>query len=986
MDGPSRAFEPETAKSDPSHAHGSEGSPAELLAAAIEHARHMLPAQAPLQGFVHHNTLHAFEHLPFHEGVLAASKCFGAEPFEREALFARHIASGRIRPRDIDAVLADDQVDDDPVFPGGPGRRTLRKLRLEQIVELPERTPLRWWMEESDVLRRIHPSVGPQARAVLLGDGRNEAELVRELWTLLARAAEPSEAKHVDRLPASKRPRDRLLARTGIDTDDLVHPLLTRLAAAYVDQGMAYWTMPRRQEGIYSAFCDLYRRRFGPPDPWLRGLAQRLTRQQREGWTAERIVIETLGELEIEPCDWAEVVTRTLSSLGGWAGMIQQMETRSEWAPVQVLPATLLEYLAVQLMLDAQAYAHVSREAIDEPHDGWPHLDDRWRTLAYEAFVVAQLAGLSARTFAEPTHVQAYLAEIAAFDSLARRWTLQRAYERNYYVGVLDSMLEHAAMGVEPPREPVAQLVFCIDDREESLRRHLEEHMPSVETLGYAGFFSLPIRFLGLDAIRPRQLCPVVLTPRHLIVEEPVDPSQAEAYAGRRRRFGQLQHASFIGGRTFLRGGLISLGLGLGAMIPLVARTLAPRMAAKIGYRAQHATVGRPATRLRLERPEGEGPDADGMLRGFTVAEMAKIVGDALETMGIAQRLAPLIILVAHGSDSLNNPHAAAYSCGACSGGNGGPNSRAFAQLANRPDVRELLAERGIDIPLGVRFIGAYHDTCSDEVEYYDLEGVPESLRTSLAEVQRALSVAIQSAAHERSRRFMSAPLDMTPAQALAHVEARAVDLAQPRPELGHVTNAIAFVGRRHPTRGLFLDRRAFLISWDSLTDPTGQRLGPLLQAVGPVGAGINLEYLFSYLDNAVYGCGSKLPHNVAGLIGVMDGHSSDLRTGLPRQMIEIHEPVRLLFIVEAEPELILQVVGERPLVQQLVVNEWIIAVAWSPSTGKMFMFRNGAFEPYEPESTQLRIVERSVDHYRGQRDHLPCVRIKAGIGEEAAR
>jgi uncharacterized protein YbcC (UPF0753/DUF2309 family) len=985
MDGSSSSFEREAAHSKNGHGQRS-GSPAEILAAAIAHARHLLPSQAPLQGFVHHNTLHAFEHLPFHQGVLAASKCFGAEPFEREEVFARHLASGRIRPRDIDAVLVGDQVDDEPLFPGGPGRRTLRKLRLEHVLELPAQTPLRWWIEESDALRRIHPSVGSSARATLLEGAKSEAECVRELWNLLARAAEPSRLEHVETVPASPRPRDRLLARTGIDTDELVHPLLTRLAAAYIDQGMAYWTMPRRHEGLYAAFCELYRRRFGPPDPWLHGLADRLTRQLSEGWTIERVVIETLGELGVDPGDWEEVVTRTLSSLGGWAGMIQQMETHSEWAPVQVLPATLLEYLAVQLMLDAQAYAHVSGEADDEvPVEAWPHVDDRWRALAYEAFVIAQLAGLPARSFDEPAHVQAYLAEIAAFDSLARRWTLQRAYERNYYVGILDSMLEHAAMGVVAPQAPVAQLVFCFDDREESLRRHLEEHMPSVETLGYAGFFSLPIRFLGLDAIRPRQLCPVVLTPRHLIVEEPVDPSQAEAYANRRRRFGQLQHASFIGGRTFLRGGLISLGLGLAAMIPLVARTLAPRTAAKIGYRARKATLGRPATRLRLERAEDEGPDADGLLHGFTLTEMAKIVGDALETLGIAQRLAPLVILIAHGSDSLNNPHGAAYACGACSGGNGGPNSRAFAQIANRADVRALLSERGIDIPPSVHFVGAYHDTCSDEVEYHDLEGVPEPLRASLATVQRALEVAIKSAAHERSRRFMSAPLDMNPAQALAHVEARAVDLAQPRPELGHVTNAIAFVGRRHSTRGLFLDRRVFLISWDPITDPTGLRLGPLLQAAGPVGAGINLEYLFSYLDNAVYGCGSKLPHNVAGLIGVMDGHSSDLRTGLPRQMIEIHEPVRLLFIVEAEPELITKIVGERPMVLQLVANEWIIAVAWSPSTGKMFMFRNGAFEPYEPESTQLPVVRRSIEHYRGKRDHLPCARVEAGIGEEAS-
>lgn len=970
-----------------SPAHRSD-TPAELLAAAIEHARHLLPAQAPLQGFVHHNTLHAFEHLPFHQGVLAASKCFGAEPFEREAMFAGYLASGRVRSRDIDAVLADDQVDDDPVIPGGPGRRTLRKLRLEQIVELPERIALRWWLEESNALHEIHPQVGAPARASLLEGAASEAQCLRELWVALASAAEQHHAEEDAKAEEAEpvRPRDRLFARTSIDTDEWVHPLLTRLAAAYIDQGLAYWTMPKRQKGLYWAFCELYEQRLGPPDPWLRGLDHRLARQQREGWTAQRVVIETLAELEVDPRDWSEVVTRTLLSLGGWAGMIQQMETRSEWAPVQVMPATLLDYLAVQLMLDAHAYAYAVREASEADLDAWPPRDDRWRAHAYEAFVVAQLAGVSPRRLAEPQHAQAWLTEVAAFDGLARRWTLQRAYERRYYVGILDSMLAHAAAGVVEPRNPSAQLVFCLDDREESVRRHLEERMPSVETLGYAGFFSLPIRFLGLDAIRPRQLCPVVLTPRHLIIEEPLEPSQAEAHAARRRRFGQLQHASFIGGRTFLRGGLIALGVGLAAMIPLVGRTLFPRTAAKIGYHARKATLGRPATRLRIERAEDEQPDADGLLHGFTVTEMAKIVGDALETMGIAQRLAPLVILVAHGSDSLNNPHAAAYSCGACSGGNGGPNSRAFAEIANRADVRALLSERGIVIPPSVRFVGAYHDSCSDELEYYDLEGVPQSLRAGLAEVQRGLADAVATAAHERTRRFMSAPLDMTPGQALAHVEARAVDLAQPRPELGHVTNAIAFVGRRHSTRGLFLDRRVFLISWDPTTDPSGARLGPLLQAVGPVGAGINLEYLFSYLDNSVYGCGSKLPHNVAGLIGVMDGHASDLRTGLPRQMIEIHEPVRLLFIIEAEPELILQVVGEQPEVLKLVVNEWIIAVAKSPSTGKLFMFRNGAFEPYEPESDHLPVVERSIDHYRGKRDHLPCARVTAGIAKQVPR
>ncbi|HUO56961.1 MAG TPA: putative inorganic carbon transporter subunit DabA, partial [bacterium] len=304
--------------------------------------------------------------------------------------------------------------------------------------------------------------------------------------------------------------------------------------------------------------------------------------------------------------------------------------------------------------------------------------------------------------------------------------------------------------------------------------------------------------------------------------------------------------------------------------------------------------------------------------------------------------------------------------CGACGGGRGGPNARAFALMANDPQVRESLG-----IPKDTIFVGAYHNTCNDLIEYYDVDRVPASHAADLALAQKALDQAAALSAQERSRRFDNVPLDVSPLDALKAMADRTEDLAQVRPEYGHATNAVAVVGRRSLTRGLFMDRRSFLASYDPETDGDGTVLTRVLSAVGPVCAGINLEYYFSFTDRAGYGCGTKLPHNITGMLGVMDGHASDLRTGLPWQMVEIHEPVRLLLVVESPLSRLQAALSRLPALDRLVKNRWIQLAALEPGTKEIHLFRDGRFEPYQPESQELPQIPSSVQWYRGKRGHL---------------
>jgi uncharacterized protein YbcC (UPF0753/DUF2309 family) len=281
--------------------------------------------------------------------------------------------------------------------------------------------------------------------------------------------------------------------------------------------------------------------------------------------------------------------------------------------------------------------------------------------------------------------------------------------------------------------------------------------------------------------------------------------------------------------------------------------------------------------------------------------------------------------------------------------------------------------------------VGAQRNTCNNAVEFFDTDLIPAKCQPLFDRATTAIDVARRREAHERCRRFDAVPGWYPPLAALAHVQGRAADLAQPRPEYGHATNAFCIIGRRARTRGLFLDRRAFLISYDPTHDEDAAILARILAAVVPVVAGISLEYYFSYVDPVGYGCGTKLPHNVTSLLGVMDGAQSDLRTGLPWQMVEIHEPARLAIVVEGPPERVWRVVENNPGIERLVRNRWIWLACLDPDSGALWERRPTGFVRRTAEHPLGTVVGESAEWYQGKRGFLPPVAVVAGDVTHAA-
>jgi uncharacterized protein len=446
-----------------------------------------------------------------------------------------------------------------------------------------------------------------------------------------------------------------------------------------------------------------------------------------------------------------------------------------------------------------------------------------------------------------------------------------------------------------------------------------------------------------------------------------------------RRALGRTSHQFHLGTRGIALGAVITAGLGVLATFPLVARVLFPGLTAGLRRRAGWFVRPPKKTRLRLERTAAAaGPD--GAAIGFTVEEMTNIGERVLRDIGLTQNFSRLVCYLGHGSHSMNNPHESAHDCGACGGAVGGPNGRAVAQILNDPRVRAGLASRGIAIPDDTVFVGGLHNTCNEYVKFADTDLIPATHRAEFDVARDDVEKAVAKNAHERARRFESAPLDITPAGARQHMDARAEDLAQVRPEWGHATNAICVVGRRERTRGLFLDRRAFLASYDPTQDTSDAAiLTRTLQAVFPVCGGISLEYYFSHVDPSGYGCGTKLPHNITSLLGVMDGAASDLRTGLPWQMVEIHEPVRLLIVCESTPEIMLGIMAKHPAIGTMAAKGWVQVAVLDPTSSQVQVYRDGAFLEYRPRAARLPAARSSVDWYHGWREHLEFAEIGSG-------
>lgn len=702
-----------------------------------------------------------------------------------------------------------------------------------------------------------------------------------------------------------------------IDMDSLVHTTLFRIVCSYLDQGIAIWKFPIHDKGFLASIREMERYSF---TSFFR------TKHARSMLMEGDVKIEDLLNMIVgDESLYEQYLFDQQFAHQGWSGIVSVVEDHP-YTMLDRKNISLKEFIHLELLLELDALYYL--------------FDEKFKPLIKK--IKVRPDALFAPVIASELHEVLFL------------W--QEAFEWSYYDEILAAIHAATSHAETPHAEGKSfQAMFCLDDRASSFRRYLEITDPKCETFGTPGFFNVEFYFQPEHGKFFTKLCPAPMKPKHLIKEL--------GTRGTRKSDPYFQKNT----QTLFRGWLISQTLGFWSAFKLFLNIFLPSASPATASSFSHMDK---VSRLTIANKNPDHKESNLQI-GFTVEEMTTRVEGLLKSIAMVKDFAPLVYVVGHGSSSVNNPHYAAYDCGACSGRPGSVNARVICYMANHPGVRNLLRESGIDIPSETQFVGGLHDTTRDEIAFYDEGSLTQANATRHQQHFKTFATALTLNAKERSRRFESINTKANASDIHEKVKRRSVSLFEPRPEYNHATNALCVVGRRSLTRDLFLDRRAFLNSYDYRIDPDGTYLFKILKAAAPVCGGINLEYFFSRLDNQKLGAGSKLPHNVMGLFGVANGIEGDLRPGLPGQMVEIHDPVRLVTIVEHYPEVVLKAIEREAETHEWFINAWIHLVVIHPETKAFFVFRSGKLYPYTPlaEVKVAHGVEALIESYL---DNIP--------------
>jgi uncharacterized protein YbcC (UPF0753/DUF2309 family) len=713
----------------------------------------------------------------------------------------------------------------------------------------------------------------------------------------------------------------------GMSISDFVTHNVSQHCASYFDHCQSSWETQHKTD-LYQSWLLHVK---ADMSPWLlmgihnvRHIARSLPEEP------VTMIAEALQALPIPRGEWKNYLTALLMSMNGWAS----------WCAYERWQARLgkrdddhiVQLLAIRLAWEHFAFVHsLDGQTLPAWTKAWDELIE-WRA--------------------------------ASNDQGSVDWIFQEAQEIAYQRKLCRALKPRPRFSVSDIAHKAAmQAVFCIDVRSEVFRRALEACSTAIQTLGFAGFFGLPLSYAPLGSRTARPQLPGLLAPTLRVSDSTGSQSTDKQVRHTRQRSLRLKaiwkdfRSSATSTFTFVE----SCGFFFAGS--LIKNTL-PRLTSMVAAKPK---AGGPKSSLRPSLSLGKA-DAPS-----SVDSLCDLVAGILTNMSLTADFARLVLLVSHGSETVNNPHAAGLDCGACGGHTGEVNARVLASLINDQAIREALVERGIAIPSTTHVLAALHNTTTDEIALFDTDLMPLTHAADLTQLEEWLKEAGHRA---RGEQASSVGIHENEASSsknlLKQFQTRSRDWSQVRPEWGLVNNAAFLIAPRVRSRSINLQGRVFLHEYQSALDSNGSVLESIMTAPMLVTNWINMQYYASTVDNRLYGSGNKVLHNVVGgRLGVFEGNGGDLRIGLPLQSLHDgqalrHTPLRLSVFIEAPQSAIGAILLKHEVVKTLIDNAWIHLFQITPGPESISQYRNGNWVPVQDDDViaDQRVGRMSEESY----------------------
>ena len=662
----------------------------------------------------------------------------------------------------------------------------------------------------------------------------------------------------------------------------LITEEISKWCAAYFDEGQSAWRMPWKKQSLFAAWRQAALVDATPELIGFKGFRKVVAGLPESTTDAVSMMLDLL---DVPAAKVEDYLHRLLMTLPGWSSYVQY-QVRDK-AMHGTHNESLLDLLAVRLAFETQ----LARQFEDAD------LCEEW--------------------------LHSFGFEKAASQDKQLLWhaALELGFQRELCTKITQSAAQAYS---EPQVRPAVQAVFCIDVRSEVMRRSLEAASPEIETMGFAGFFGMPIEYIPFGQRHGTLQVPVLFTPKYRVREHlPQATPEQEKDARRKLQVGRRVAHSWNAFKTSAVSCFSFVeAAGVGFAWKLVKDGF------QLGQHDSHSCSSCTAPNLHEHKRLIPDPLDDTQAEaGIPPEEQAQLALGALKNMGLTSNFSRLVMLCGHGSNTTNNPYAAGLDCGACGGHAGDSNARVAAAILNQPMVRSVLEGEGIRVPQDTRFIAALHDTTTDAITIFDADKVPLSHETDLLQLQLWLEAGSKRCRQQRAASLGLARAEEAELDQLIHQRSR--DWAQVRPEWGLAGNAAFIAAPRERTQHLNLGGRVFLHNYRHSADTTKSTLELIMTAPMVVANWINLQYYASTVNNRLWGSGNKVTHNVVGTFGIQQGNGGDLQAGLPLQSVHngetwMHEPVRLSVLIEAPRSDIDAVIAKHESVRQLVENGWL--------------------------------------------------------------